>query len=84
MDTTRIVTVRSFSNEMDTDMARQHLHSAGIDAFVRKDDYGAMQPYLQASQGVFLEVHEKDHKESEQILTSRHIYVQGLRRPPDL
>lgn len=44
MDTTRIVTIRSFSNEMDAEIARQHLESAGIEAFVRKDDYGGMQP----------------------------------------
>jgi hypothetical protein len=73
MDTTRLVTIRSFSNAMDADSARQHLESSGIHAFVRKDDYGGMQPYLQAAQGVFLEVHEKDRKKAGRMLELRGI-----------
>jgi len=73
MDKTHLVTLRSFSKEMDADIAKQHLESAGIGAFVRKDDYGGMQPYLQAAQGVFLEVNEKDSEKAEQILKARKI-----------
>jgi hypothetical protein len=73
MDTTQLVALRSFSNQMDADIARQHLESAGIRGFVRKDDYGGLQPYLQAAQGVFLEVNEKDHAKAEEILKARNI-----------
>ena len=73
MDRTHLVTLRSFSKEMDADIAKQHLESSGIAAFVRKDDYGGMQPYLQTAQGVFLEVNEKDCKKAEQVLKSRNI-----------
>jgi len=73
MDETRLVTLRSFTDDIDADIAKQHLESAGILAFVRKDDYGGMQPALQRQVGVFLEVHEKDAKNAEHILKSRKV-----------
>jgi hypothetical protein len=73
MDTTQLVTIRTFSNDMDAGIARQHLESAGIPAFVRKDDYGGMQPYMQSAQGVFLEVHEGEAKKADRILRARDI-----------
>jgi len=73
MDATRLVTLRTFSYEIDADIAKQHLESAGIPAFVRKDDIGGMQPAFQTQIGVFLEVREKDAKDAEQILKSRGI-----------
>ena len=73
MDTSWLVTVRSFSNDIDADIARQHLESEGIRAFIRKDDYGGMQPYLQTALGAFLEVHEDDAEEAERVLMSRDI-----------
>lgn len=73
MDASRLVTLRTFSNDIDADIARQHLESAGIPAFVRKDDIGGMQPAFQMQIGVFLEVRQKDAENAEQILTSRNI-----------
>jgi hypothetical protein len=73
MDTSRLVKMRTFSNEVDADIAKQHLVSAGIQAFVRKDDYGGMQPYLQTAQGVFLEVLEDDRQQAEVVLKARNI-----------
>jgi hypothetical protein len=73
MDTSRLVSLRSFSNDIDADIARQHLESVGIRAYVRKDDYGGMQPYLQTALGAFLEVHEDDVEEAERVLRSRNI-----------
>jgi hypothetical protein len=73
MDRTHLVTLRSFSKEMDADIAKQHLESASIGAFMRKDDYGGMQPCLQAAQDVFLEVNEENCRKAEQVLKSRDI-----------
>ncbi len=73
MDTSRLVTLRTFTTEVDADIARQHLESAGISAFVRKDDYGGMQPVLQFQIGVFLQVQEEDAGAAEEILKSRDI-----------
>jgi hypothetical protein len=69
MDTTRLVTIRSFSNDIEADIAKQHLESAGIQAFVRKDNLG----YLQVSLEAFLEVREQDVEAAGKILESRGI-----------
>lgn len=73
MDRSRLATLRTFSSEIDADIARQHLESAGIPAFVRKDDIGGLQPAFQTQIGVFLEVREHDAKTAEQILRSMSI-----------
>ena len=73
MDKTQTVTLRSFAKELDADIAKQHLESEKIVAFVVKDDYGGIQPFLQALQGVFLKVNEKDAQKAEQILKLRKI-----------
>jgi len=67
------VRVRSFGNQLEADVARQHLEEAGIPAFVRSDDAGGMQPNFQGQLGVFVEVREKDLKKADEVLTSRGI-----------
>jgi len=67
------VRVRSFGNQLEADVARQHLEEAGIPAFVRSDDAGGMQPNFQGQLGVFVEVREKDLKKAEEVLTARGI-----------
>jgi hypothetical protein len=67
------VRVRSFGNQLEADVARQHLEVAGIPAFVRSDDAGGMQPNFQGQLGVFVEVREKDLKKADEVLTSRGI-----------
>lgn len=73
MDRSTLKTVRTFPNEIEADVARQHLESAGITAFVRKDDYGGFQPALQMVRGVFLQVVEEDIEAAEEVLTSLDI-----------
>ena len=73
MDRSQLVTLRTFPNEIEADIARQHLESAGITAFVRKDDYGGFQPALQLVRGVLLQVLEKDAVEAEEVLASLEI-----------
>jgi hypothetical protein len=73
MDKSHLVTIRTFPNDIEADVARQHLESAGITAFVRKDDYGGFQPALQMQLGVFLQVLEKDAETAEEVLKSLDI-----------
>jgi len=68
MDTTRLVTIRPYANEVDAEIARQHLESHSVEAFVRKDD--CMRPWLQGIQGVFLEVLDSDKENAENILNA--------------
>jgi hypothetical protein len=73
MDRSHLIKLRTFPNDIDADVARQHLESAGIPAFVRKDDYGGFQPALQMARGVSLQVLEKDREAAEDVLESLNI-----------
>ncbi len=55
-----ITVIRTFSNEMDAEMARQMLRNAGVEAFVFKDDAGGMEPYLQLTNSVRLVVSKEN------------------------
>jgi hypothetical protein len=68
MDASRLVTIRSFTQVVEADIARQHLESAGIRSFIRKDDQGGMQPYMHGIQGVFLEVNESEAPKADEVL----------------
>ena len=73
MDTRKIVTVQTFSNELDAVVAKQHLISHGIDATVSKDDSGGMRPWLQTQQGVVLQVLERDLQKARQVLKAMKV-----------
>jgi hypothetical protein len=68
MDTTKLIVVRTFSNEINAEIARQKLASRGIESSISKDDEGGMLPSLQATFGVKLEVLEGNFRNSENIL----------------
>ncbi len=68
MDNRKLVSVRTFSNELDAEVARRHLKSHGIDATVSKDDCGGMRPWLQERQGVVLLVLEPDLQKAKEVL----------------
>jgi len=54
------VTLKTFTNEFEAEMAQVRLKDAGIIAFIAKDDCGSMEPHLQLTRGVELKVQEKD------------------------
>jgi hypothetical protein len=62
------VSIKIFDNELDAEVAKQHLLSHGIDATVTKDDCGGMRPWLQERQGVSLQVLEQDSIKASKIL----------------
>jgi hypothetical protein len=55
----KLVSFKTFANELDAEKARQRLQSKGIDAIVTKVDCGGMQPFHQESRDVFLQVFER-------------------------
>jgi hypothetical protein len=73
MDNRRFVTIKTFGNELDAKVARQHLKSHGIDATVSKDDCGGMRPWLQAQQGVVLQVLERDFQKATKVLEAMKV-----------
>ncbi len=68
MGTTKLIVIKTFDNELDAEVAKQHLHSRGIQAIVSKDDCGGQQPWLQQQLGVDLKVSEADVGRAEQVL----------------
>lgn len=70
MDTTKLVVIRTFPNEIEAEIAKEKLTTHHIQAFIRKDDEGGMFPNLQLTQGVQLGVLESDQKKAEKVLAS--------------
>ena len=74
-----MISVAEFENELEAEIARGHLESAGIDAIVSKDDAGGMLPSLQETEGVSVLVLPGELKKAKAILhnTSRYNHLPG-------
>lgn len=64
------VSVATFANEMEADLARATLAAAGIDSYLKLDDSGGMIPALLQSKGVRLLVEEKNREEATTVLST--------------
>jgi hypothetical protein len=65
-----MVVAKIFTSELDAEIAREQLETAGIPARIVKDDAGGMLPSLQAPEGVKLFVAPSDLEEAQKILES--------------
>ena len=65
-----LVVVRTFSNEIDADLARSALEAAEIDSMIRSDNAGGMRPAMSMSNGVELLVREEDAERAAEILSA--------------
>ena len=63
-----IIILRTFSDEIEANMAQQMLEGSGVKAFVMKDDAGGMEPHLQLTGGVRLLINGADAKRASEIL----------------
>jgi hypothetical protein len=63
-----VIVLETFDNEFEAVMAQQMLQSAGVNAFIFKDDAGGMEPQLQRTTGVRLVVNRTDGERADQIL----------------
>ena len=63
-----LVTIRTFINAVDAELARSALEAAGIDAMLRADDCGGTRPHLWLG-GVEVVVREADLERAEEVLT---------------
>ncbi|MBI4548719.1 MAG: DUF2007 domain-containing protein [Ignavibacteriae bacterium] len=66
----KYITIATFLNEVEAELAQATLAAAGIESFLKFEDTGGMMPVLQQSEGVKLLVDEKDVEEARIILTS--------------
>jgi hypothetical protein len=67
-DRERLVTIRTFLNKIDAELAQGALEAAGIDAMVSADDAEGNQPQLWMG-GVRLIVREEDAEEAGKVLS---------------
>jgi hypothetical protein len=62
------ICIATYADEMSAEVARMSLESAGIPAFVSKDDCGGMQPNLKMITKIRLMINAADEKEAQAIL----------------
>jgi len=76
----KLITIRTFSNVVDAELALGFLKSKRIKASIRKDDTGGMRPHLQGTHGVDIVVREKDAKHAEDLLSAMKVGGRLTRR----
>ncbi len=62
------VVLRSYAHEMEAEIAKSVLESAGIPSFIQRDDAGGMVPSLQFLRGARLIVRREDAEDAAEIL----------------
>lgn len=68
-----LVLIATFRNDIDAEMAKSHIESAGIEALVVKDDAGGMLPSLQDTEGVRLMVGRSDAENARKVLEEKNL-----------
>ncbi|MBI1804529.1 MAG: DUF2007 domain-containing protein [Ignavibacteriae bacterium] len=63
------VSVATFTNEVEAELAQTSLAAAGIQSFLKYEDTGGMLPVLQGSEGIEILVEQKDLDEARAILS---------------
>ena len=64
------ISVATFVNELDAELAHATLAAAGIPAYLKFDDTGGMMPVLQHIRGIRLLVRVEDVPEAELVLST--------------
>jgi len=64
-----LVSVRTFLNHIDADLARTALEAAGIESVISADDAGGMETGLWVGPGVRLLVNRNDLQEADAVLS---------------
>jgi hypothetical protein len=64
-----LVTIRTFVDELEANLAKSRLQAAGIESMLGRDDCGGMRPSLTSAQGIKLVVRSGDAKRAAAVLT---------------
>jgi len=71
--TDNLITIKTFSSEIEAHIAQGKLEAVGIKSFLFKDDCGGMRPHLQTTIGIELKVcHTKAKKAAEFLAENEH------------
>ncbi len=69
MPETELVPVRSFTTEMEAEIAKSALEAFGIECMISRDDCGGQRPHLAFSGGIRLLVRAEDLDKADEVLT---------------
>jgi Putative prokaryotic signal transducing protein len=64
-----LVTIRTFINELDAEIAKSALEAAGIDCMISADNCAGLEPPFSLTQGVRLVVKPRDADRANEVLT---------------
>lgn len=62
------ITIKTFQNRIEADLAKSMLESEGIVAMIQSEDQGGMKPHLAFALGVRLQVTEQDFELAKELL----------------
>ncbi len=65
-----LIEIGTFTNHLDAEIAKGMLEENNIQAFIRKDDCGGMEPQLQITEGIKVLVNSNDKSEALSIIES--------------
>ena len=65
------ISVKSFTNEVEAELAQATLAAAGIESYLKYEDIGGMLPVLQESEGIEVLVEEKNLLEAKAVLNEQ-------------
>ena len=66
-----IITVQTFANDFEAEIAKKKLKLNGIESFVSGDNVGGLRPQLSYTQGVRLKINEKNIDKAIKILDEK-------------
>jgi hypothetical protein len=64
-----LVTIRTYFDEFEANLAKSRLQAVGIDSMLGRDDCGGMRPSLTWAQGIRLVVRSDDAEQAAIVLT---------------
>jgi Putative prokaryotic signal transducing protein len=74
-----LVVIRAFGDEIEANIAKSMLDSAGIESMFSRDNCGGLEPQLSLMQGIKLVVRKEDAEQAEAILAGES---EGASLPP--
>lgn len=69
-DSEGLVAVRTFTTELEANIAKGALEAFGIECMLSRDDCGGQRPHLAFSEGLRLLVRSRDAERAEQVLAA--------------
>ena len=69
MAESELVEIRSFTTEMEADIARSALEAFGVECMISRDDCGGQRPHLTFGGGIRLLIRAEDADRAEEVLT---------------